>query len=299
MSFFTIALLVLLPPFFFGLTNLLDNRLTRYEGLRKTHVLVFLFAMTGLLFAPVMFLIAPVTWPPLQMLPLLLLIGAIEVFYFFPYLKAYNHLDTSIVAALFALARIFTPLLAFIMINEAFAAKQYLGFFIVIIASVILSLDRRARFKLNIGFWLMLLASGLTVFENVVTKRVTFDMNWASLFFWSLIFSAMAALLILLKRDNRRDIANSLRWASLKQYAPWLLLTDIFQFMGRISFIFALSLVPVTFTETGLSFQPVLVLATSYILFKLFRFKIWEQQTSVLRKLICFLFMIVGAILLI
>lgn len=299
MSFLSTIFLVLLPPFFFGLTNLIDNKLTRFEGLKKTSTLVFLCNFTNILFAPVLFLIHPLVLPPVELLPALILIGAIEVVYLFPYFKAYKHLDTSIVSALFALGRIFTPLFAFLMINEMFNINQYFGFLMVVIASVFLSLEKGAKFKLNIGFWLMLMASLFIIFEDVVVKHATFGMNWVNLFFWSGLFATIVSFLILVSGENRKDLRKSLRWDSLKEYAPWFLTTELFQVLGRTSFIFAASLLPITFVEMGMSFQPFLVLITSWILFKLFKFNIWEQKTSYMRKIICFAFMVAGAVLLI
>jgi len=203
------------------------------------------------------------------------------------------------VSALFALARILTPVFAFFLIREVLGISQYIGFFIVIIASVILSLEKGSRFKLNAGFWLMLLASTLVVFEDVVIKQASFTAHWVNIFFWSAVFAALFSFTILLKKENRADIKKALKWPLLKEYTPWFLLTEVFQFLARITFFFVIAMVPITFAEMGMSFQPFLVLASSWLMFKLFKLNIYEQKTSVARKIICFIFMAAGAMLLI
>jgi len=293
-------LLLLAPPFFFALTNPIDNKLTRFEGLKKTSTLVFLFAFCNVLFAPILFVIHPPVLPPLETLPFLFMVGVIDVCYLFPYFMSYKYLDTSIVAALFSLGKIFTPILAFLIVGEELGAHQYAGFFAVVIASVFLSLEKGAKFKLNLGFWLMLLSAGLATIGGVVVKKMTFDFDWISLFFYRTLSSTLASLAILTGGENRKSLGESLRWNSFKRWVPWVSLGTLVQVFGMISFIVAVSFLPITLVETGLSFQPFLVLAVSYLFYKkLLGSKIWESQTSVIRKVICFIIMVGGTTLLI
>ena len=241
----------------------------------------------------------PITWPPANMIPILIIVGALEFLYLFPYYKAYTHLDTSVVNALFALARVMTPLLAFLMVNEVLHPIQYIGFFIIIISSAILSLEKGDKFRLNIGFWLMLLAGGLVIFDHVAMKMATYDMDWINLFFWSMIVAVISTFSILLSPTSRGRIRVAMHYKSLRGYAPWLGLTQLFYFIGSGLFVFVVAIAPVTLVEVGLSFQPILVLALSYMLLKLFGMKRWENKTAYLRKVILFLIMLAGSALII
>jgi drug/metabolite transporter (DMT)-like permease len=232
------------------------------------------------------------------MLPWLLLIGLIETFYMFPYFKAYKHLDTSIVSALFALSRIMTPILAFLFVHEVLGFQNYIGFFIIIGASVVLSLDKTSKFKVNRGFWLMLLASTMIVVEGVIYKQASFSMDWVSLFFWSCLAGSMASLLLLIPKSNRANVMKAL--PAVRSFAPWFLGVEFFQFIARGFHVFVLTVLPVTIFEAGMSFQPILVLITSLILCKLWKScPINEDNVSNIRKFTCFLIMVLGAVLLI
>jgi len=303
-SILHLVLICLLPPLFYGLSGIVDSKLVRYPELEQPPTLVFVNNMTSLLLALLLLVVSPllptpITLPPSNLVPILIIVGLLEFLYLFPYYKAYTHLDTSVVNALFSLARVMTPLLAFFMVNEILSVKQYLGFFIIVISSAVLSLEKGERFKLNAGFWLMVLAGGLIVFDHAAMKMATYEIDWLNLFFWSMLIATLSSFSILLSPTSRSRIKASLRLPSLKKYARWLVLTQALYFIASGLFVFAVAMVPITLVEVGLSFQPILVLAASYILFKLFRMKRHEQKTAYTRKVICFVIMLFGSALII
>ncbi|MDR1360789.1 MAG: DMT family transporter [Rickettsiales bacterium] len=291
-------LMILIPPFFYGLTNILDYRITQFPQLQKTSTLLLLCNITNALFVPVLFLFWKIQMPSAADMPYLIIIGAIEAFYLFLYFKAYKYLDTSVISALWALSRVLTPLFAFIFVGEILSPIQYAAFFIIIAASIVLGLEPGKKFKVNRGFWLLLIAGIGIVFESAIYKRASFGMDWANLLFWTCTLSTVWSLLILMPRENRADIKKS--FSGVKEFAPWFIACEIFQFLGRGAHIFVLTIVPVALFETGLSFQPLLVLGSSWLVCKFWKTcPIGESRSSMARKIACFAVMLLAAFLLI
>jgi drug/metabolite transporter (DMT)-like permease len=298
MPSFLIFLLALVPPFFFGLTNLVDYKLINAPGTNHVPTMTFLSCLTNILFISILLFFAPISMPDPGLVPLLLLIGGLEVAYIFPYFHSYKYLDTSIISALWALARVLTPLLAFVIAGEKSRAIQYLAFFIIIAASILLSLEKGKKTKLNRGFGLMLFGGILVVILNVFYKSAEYKMDWINLLFWTSVASSLWSGTLLLSRKTRKNVLFTVK--NIKHYAPWFLVNEFFQTSGRAAQIFLLSLAPVIYLETGLCFQPFLVLGITGIACKLWKnFPVGENRTSLTRKLVCFAIMLSAAFLLI
>ncbi|MCL2629641.1 MAG: DMT family transporter [Alphaproteobacteria bacterium] len=292
-------LLSLVPPIFYGMGNMMDNKLTRFGVFRRTSTLVFIGNTTTLLFLPLLLVFGPISWPPVAMIPLLATVGIIEFYYLFPYYKSFKYLDTSVVAGLFSIAKVLTPILAFFVLGEALSAWQYLGFMIVIAAAVVLALEKSKKIKINKGFWLMLFASVMIMSQVVVLAKISESMDWVSLFFWFAVMTTGASSSLLLWKENRKNIMKALRSRSFGSYVPALLINEVFSSMAKLSLVFIITLLPVTLIEAGDAVQPILVLMMSYVAFKVFGIKVWEDKTPILRKSICFAFMVLGIFMLV
>ncbi|MDR0804009.1 MAG: hypothetical protein LBO08_02890 [Rickettsiales bacterium] len=291
-------LLMLVPPFFYGLTNLVDYKLVNAPGTNHVPTMVFLSSLTNILFVSLLLLFAPISMPAAGIIPLLFLIGGLEVAYIFPYYYSFKYMDTSVISAMWALARVLTPALAFVIVGETIGGMQYCAYFILIAASFILSLERGAGLRVNRGFWLMLFGGIIVVVMNVFYRSAEYKMDWINLFFWTSVSSSIWSCALLASRNTRKNILFTLK--NIKSFAPWFLVNEVFQSGGRGAQIFLLSLMPVIYLETGLSFQPLLVLGTTWIACRLWRnCPVGESRTSISRKMICFAIMLLAAFLLI
>lgn len=73
-------------------------------------------------------MMGPVHWLSAEVLPYAVAVSFISVFYLFPYYAALRETDTSVVAALFSLERVFVPLWAYLIVGEVVKPSQYVGF---------------------------------------------------------------------------------------------------------------------------------------------------------------------------
>jgi len=287
--------MALLSPFAYSISTIADSYLTN-KGFRSTAAIVFYSVPVNLLLLPLMFFFAPVGMPPAGAWPSLLLIGFVGAAYFFPYFAALRKLDISIINSLFAVGKIIVPLFAYFYIGERLSPVQYVGFLLIISASVALCFDRK-KLTINPALWLMFLCSASFAFVDVLQKDVVENTNWATLAFWVVALeNAWAMLLLLHGRSRRRIVASAPRF--LKNL-PVIALTCVLTFAGVVMQDFSISVFPVTVDEAMHSTQPFWTLLFGVILFRVFKKKFKEKTDvgSVVKKAVCFAVMLIGIIM--
>src|SRR5690242_98313 len=100
--------------------NVLDSYLSNKWSQRLSDV-VALGAGMNLLFLPLCAVIDPPRWVDGRAAAVIVLISLINVFYHFPYYWSLQESDASVVSSLFSLGKSFTPLLAFVLLDERLA----------------------------------------------------------------------------------------------------------------------------------------------------------------------------------
>ncbi len=137
---------------------------------------------------PVIWFLDAPSFVSLKLGLLLFVISVIEVLYLYPYSWSLRHTDTSVVASLFSLGKIFVPVFAFILVNERLTALQYSGFFILVIANILITFDFR-KMRLNKAFALMFMVSFVLSIQAVLLKY-TYEqgVGWGSSIFWMTLF---------------------------------------------------------------------------------------------------------------
>lgn len=139
-------------------------------------------------------------------MPLLALVGMIDVFYQIPYYEALRRGDTSVVVAWFSLGYVLVPVLAYLMVDEKLSFVQYAGFGIIIAASVVLNIENPRKIKINKAFYLMLLSSLLLSLQAVLYKYALEKIDWISAVFYSALFSTLTVFGFLMPRIVRLNI---------------------------------------------------------------------------------------------
>lgn len=241
-----------------------------------------------------MLLIGPVHTLPVSAIPYVALIGLINVAYLFPYYAALKTTDTSIVAALFSLEKIFIPFWAYMIVNEIMRPEQYLGLGIIIAASLVLNLEKTTAIKINRGFGLMLLTAVILSFENVLYKKILQHTDWLSTAFWSAMVTFTIRWGILFFRPMRQDIIKN--FPKYKANFSKFCFIEVFDQLGNLMPVFALSIIPVLVETSISSTQPIFVIVYGYILSRLFgdRFKEKLSRKEVIKKFVCFVFIGIG-----
>lgn len=285
-------------PALHGLANILDNYLIS-KLFKNTWVLVFYASFINILFVPFVFIFEIPNLPPAHLLPFLILISVIEILYVYPYFKALQQEDTSVVSSLFSLGKIFVPLFAFLIVGETLKPTQYLGFLIIILGSAALTLNNRGKFSLSKSFFYMLLSAILVSLQAVIYKYLFENISWSTGFVWPTIFSAVISCFFLFIPKLRQAIIA--QFGSIKKTAPVLIFEELLTFSGSAVGTFAISLVPVTLVKGIFSFQPFFVLLYAMVFSKFFP-KVFREKIdkrSIVKKSIIFAIMIIGAVLIV
>lgn len=291
-------LIAFISPVLHGFANVLDNYLTN-KLFKSVWTLTFYSTFFNILFLPLVLLVEIPGLPPVPLLPFFFLVALIEVLYLYPYYKALQSDDTSVVSSLFSLGRIFVPIFAFLFVGEVLTLTQYLGFFIIILGSTALTLNNHGILRFNKSFFYMLACSILLALEAVVYKYLFENVSWSTGFVWTTLFSSAIILCFLFVPELRRDIRK--QTSDLKRNAPVFALEEFLTFGGSAASTFAISLVPVTLAKSIGAFQPFFVLVYALVLGKSFprMFRESVERRSVVKKFMLFAIMVIGIILIV
>lgn len=290
-------LVALISPILYGAANIMDNYLAN-RVFRNIWTLLFFSSLCNLLFLPFVFLIDLPSAPTWSVVPYIFLVAIIDYLYIIPYYKSLQTEDTSIVSSLFSLGKIFVPVLAYFLLDEKLHPAQYLGFFIIIFCSAILTLhSRRKKLKLNKAFGYMIFSSLLFSLEAVIYKIMFESVSWATGFFWTTLASMFIFPFILLLPNQTRLIKKEFK--KYRKFVPLFVLEELLTFGGTAGATLAISLIPVTLEKGIGSLQPFFTL-----LFGLFLSKVAPQlkneslsPKAVFKKAVIFIIMILGVVL--
>ena len=149
-----------LCPLFHAVSNIVDAHLSN-KVFRKLLTLIFYNCLTNFLAAPMVLIFGWPQWYGWEIMSVLAVVGIIDVLYQIPYYEALRRGDTSVIAAWFSLGYVLVPVLAYFMVDERLGVVQYVGFGIIIAASVVLNIENPRKIRINKAFYLMLLSSFL------------------------------------------------------------------------------------------------------------------------------------------
>lgn len=277
-------------------SNIIDSHISN-NMFKRIYSLVFFCVITNILVIPFLFFFGVPKLPSLSTMPFLLGAAALEFLYLFPYYLAMRKIDTSIIIALFGLGKIIIPLLAFCLVGEVLQPVQYLGFFIVVITSVVISLEPSQKLKINSAFWLMCLCSLMYAFQIVFMKRALQEIDWVTNLFWMSLITFTLGLTLLISQKNRADIfGNGAKF--FERFSVFILNEGLSQ-LGNMANNFALAAIPVVIYSAIGATQPMFVLLFCYISKFILPncFKENLDRANVVKKLTCFIFIVVGVIL--
>ncbi|MDB5259887.1 MAG: hypothetical protein JWN37_118 [Candidatus Nomurabacteria bacterium] len=282
-------LLVFLEKIIISISNVFDGELSR-TTFKSVWTIVILNGLLILPALPIIFLVLEPKTISAGQVFLILLIAAIEVFYQIPYYKALQSTDTSVVASLFGFGSIFTPVFAYLIIHEVLTPVQYIGFTIIVIASILASFDRKT-FKINKAFYYMVPVAILLSFQDVIQKAGLEQIDWKTFYFWTFVLSLPFYLLLLLViRSARTEVSDFLKNPFKKKFIPLYGQNLALWISGGLSTL-ALSLLPVTILKAFGSFHSLFVHMVAVIAPKTLKVK---GESFSWKKIYLFIFMGIG-----
>lgn len=280
-----------------ALSNVVDSLLVN-KAFKSVFSLMFFSSIFKIIFVLLFF--APfisISLPASDVQWYLIIIAFLDLLCLFPYYKALKTIDVSIVAALFSLSSILIPVMSYFLVGERLLVLQYIGFIIVILFSVLLSINKDSKLKFNSGFWWMLLSSIADCISIVLSKKVLTEISFSNFVFFSSILTFLIFGLALFLKKPRKDIVSSFN--ILKSHKYLFLSTEFFSIIAWISTMFALSIIPATVSAAIGSSQPIFALLFGIVLYHIFgnKFKEDISKKDVVKKILCFIMIAIGIML--
>jgi drug/metabolite transporter (DMT)-like permease len=289
----TWLLIAIFEPIFHGLANVLDNHLTN-NLFKRVSTLMFFADLTNVLFIPIILILDFPTWPTWNQVPFFMALGLCSMGYLYPYYKALQHDDTSIVISLFSIGEIFVPILAYFLVGERLTFVQYSGFLIIIFSAALLSLNGQQKFRPNAAFFWMILCTFILALETVIYKYLFAQVSWGTGFTWGTLAAFFLSLGFFIPKTNREDILKNIK--RYKKHFSLFAIEEFLTFGGSAAHTLAISMISVTLVNAVSSFQPIIVLIYALILGRLYP-RIFKEQISrkaMIKKIILFIIMMLG-----
>lgn len=277
--------------------NIVDGHFSNHS-FRDVWVLLFYLGVIEIVFSPLLLLYAYPTILPLGSIALLGVVTILDFVCLGLYFKALQRTDTSIVAALFSLGKIFVPLLAFFLLDERLSLHQYVGFLIIIICSTILTTRwKRGTLKINASFVLMGLSSLGFSLQGVLYKLALEQVHWTDGFFYTTFFSVPIFIGIFWWKHTSIQS----HWRAFRRSWRLMTLESGLGFVSHLAGTLAFALAPVTLIKGIYATQSLVVLAYTPLIARWTHWKLHEDisRDSVHKKVICFILIILSVILII
>ncbi len=286
-----------LPPLFLGMAVIIESLLSN-KTFKHPTTMIFYVSLMNALFLPLLLFLGMPTVPSVKAFACYVGVAAISVGYLYPYYLAMKVIDASIVAALFSLGQITVPIVSYLWLGEELSFTQYIGFTVIVMASVALSVKGNKIPKLNKAFYYMLFAAFIVSFGRVLEKyALETDSNWINLAIYPNLISGCMPLAFLGVKKWRQDI--------VKNFPPYLQKFKIFAvneficFLGTATGVYALSGLSPVITTAVAATQPIFMLVLSLLLCRHLGLCLMEKTSPqiMLKKLFCFVLIVLGVML--
>ena len=191
----------------------------------------------------------------------LLASGALFQFALIPYYWSLEQEDASRIVPLFQVIPILTLVLSAIFLGEQLLPRQFLGFCIILIGGIAVSLERGARGvrRVRKAFWWMMLSSLLYTLPIIMFKSVsTNDDFWHALSFES-FGSALGAVLLAFVPAYRKHFLQAIQNAKTSTWFS-ISINEMLDLGGRVALFFASTLAPLALVTVVGAVQPLFVL---------------------------------------
>jgi drug/metabolite transporter (DMT)-like permease len=299
MEWFWIALIA---PIIWALNNKIDKYLLSKYFKARPGALVLLSCFVSVIVLPIVFFVQPsVLSIDYLTAGSLILVGFVFVLYFFPYFKALNIEEASRVIPIFQAIPIFTALLGFFILGEAFTFLQLVAAVLVIAGAFGISIDFAGR-KVALNkkvLGLMLLSSFVVAISSVLFKFFALKTNFFTSLFWEQIGFLIFGGILLLRTRYRADLLHVLEKNSRKILSISFF-NEVLNAVAMITFNFASLLAPIGVVWLIDGLQPFFVLLYGIIV-TLFWPKFGKENLSkkhLLQKIFFIILIFIGVALL-
>ncbi len=288
--------LAIFAPALWSITNLFDKYLLEKH---VPNIYVYLL-FTGILNALVLLGIPFFGFviPPLPIILISLVAGALFNYQILPYLKALTIEETSRVVPLYQMSPLFTLALSFLFLQEHLTEKELFAFPLLVIGGFLLSIKRvEGVFKISKAFFLMMSACFLYSLHVILSKYVYLHMSFYQGFVWISIGGMISVLPLLFSKKTRTDSRAFFRKSRVVKGA--MIVNELINLLGIASLQLALSLGPSSLVVALGGTQPFFILTFTLLTSWLLPHLIKEETKIhvVLHKMLAFIIISIGVYL--
>jgi drug/metabolite transporter (DMT)-like permease len=274
-------------PFIWGLMNVIDKFIVSKKvknTLSFTAVVAIVNIIFGLIFA------AFIDWKNIDFSSSTssIIAGILYGSQFFFYYYILSKKDTSHTIGLMYSYPIILILLSFLFLNEIVSLQGYIGIFLIILGSLLLSLHIKKIGMLK-GFYLIIPLIICVATAEFLMKVSTNNIPELNGFAINLVVMGATVLCILFHKKTRKDFPKE-----LKNF-KWALLSESFTFIGLLTIYVAMSGISATLVTAIAALQPITVLFFEYVANKMVGNMIKDK--NFLRKFISIIIIVIGAVL--
>lgn len=298
MNWFLIALL---PPALWSITNHFDKYLLSkyFKGGGVGAMMVF-SSIIGMLLLPFIYLLHPEVVNSFDPKYLLIsLNGFLYVLAVLPYFYALQKDEASIAVPLFQMVPVFSFFLSYLVLGETLTHNQIIGGLIIILGTVLISLDltvhKKIKFKKEVFLW-MALSSLLFAVNFLFFKYFAISAHFWVTSFWEYIgFAIFASLLLVFVKPYRDEFVNVMK-SNRASVLTINGVNEVVNIIAKAAFNFASLLAPVTLIWIVNGLQPFFVFIYGVLLTLLLP-KISQEnitRKALIQKIIAIIIMFVG-----
>lgn len=293
-------LIALLPPILFSATIYLDKFVVD-KYFRGAGGLTIYSGLVKLLMAAVIFLLpfSKVTLLPWRDGLLIILGGALLLYYILPYFKAISLRDASQVTPLFQVGPAMSLILSFLLLRETIHGVQYLGMILIIFGALTISaVSLKRLFKPDRVLFYMLLSTLGFNLAIVLFKFVYLSSSFWTVLFYQNIGGALAGASLLALPKYRKEFTGLIKSVGVKVGALMFLSGGVDR-VAESLYNLATTLVAVPLVSMVTATQPFFIVLYGTLLTIFFPKLIREDISlnKMLRKLVSVVIMFLGVLL--
>jgi drug/metabolite transporter (DMT)-like permease len=293
----------ILGPILWSASNHIDKFLLnkKLKGVGK-EALIMYSTLFGLVILPLAYFFDPKIFSiSLSSIFYLILAGWISSIAIYLYLYALENEETSIVMPFFQTIPIFGFILGFLFLKESLSAHQILGSIIVILGSLLLSIEinvsNKIGFKSGVVFLTLGSSLAFATYETLFKVVAVEDGFWVSTFWQYFGLFIFGLILFIAKKKHRSDFLHLLQKHDFK-FLTINILNESLTIAGNMCYNFALILAPIAVVMSIAGYQPIFVFIGGVILTKFFP-KIAKEDISyknLIQKIIATTMVLIGTI---
>lgn len=253
----------LLAPAFWALNNVLIKFLLTNK-FKSNLPLIFTAISMDTIFALIVFASGAVRYYfPYSVFAFLA--GAMPLAAFWFYSKALLIEEVSRIVTLFQLIPVFVVFLSVIFLNEILGASRYLGIALIVLASVLVSYRKTSQ-KPFLGILKFMIPFGVIIATyTVVNKILVGYLSFWSVFFWNILGTFAASLLLLTLPKPRETILKTISVIGKKTLLTAFIGEGLYV-IGTICSLIALSVTDASLASSLFGLQPFYVFFYTIIL---------------------------------